>query len=161
MSSIHDYKVKEVSGKEVDLSQYKGKVVLVVNTASKCGFTAQYKDLEDLYKQYKDKNFEILAFPSNDFRNQEPLKGDEITEFCEINFGVTFKVFDKVNVKGAEQVPLFKYLSDKSLNGKFNSVPKWNFHKYLVDKNGQVVDYYYSITNPNSSKVKKAIDKLL
>jgi glutathione peroxidase len=161
MSSIHDYKVKEVSGKEVDLSQYKGKVVLVVNTASKCGFTAQYKDLEDLYKQYKDKNFEILAFPSNDFRNQEPLKGDEITEFCEINFGVTFKVFDKVNVKGVEQEPLFKYLSDKSLNGKFNSVPKWNFHKYLVDKNGQVVDYYYSITNPNSSKVKKAIDKLL
>jgi glutathione peroxidase len=161
MSSIHDYKVKEVNGKEVDLSQYKGKVVLVVNTASKCGFTAQYKDLEDLYKQYKDKNFEILAFPSNDFMNQEPLKGAEITEFCEINFGVTFKVFDKVNVKGPDQIPLFKYLSDKSLNGKFSSVPKWNFHKYLVDKNGHVVDYYYSITNPNSSKVKKAIDKLL
>lgn len=161
MKSIHQFEVKDVSGKEISMSDYKGKVLLIVNTASKCGFTPQYKDLEALYKEYEGKDFEILGFPSNQYQNQEPLEGNEIQEFCEINYGVTFKMFDKVKVKGDDAIPLYQFLSKKELNGKLNSSPKWNFHKYLVNKDGEVVDFYYTITNPNSSKVKRAIDKLL
>lgn len=161
MKTVHDFKAKEITGKEVDLSDYKGKVLLIANTASKCGFTPQYKDLEKLYQEYKDKGLEILAFPSNQFMGQEPLEGEEIQEFCEVNYGVTFKVFDKVDVKGDTQTPLFKYLSNKDENGKVNLAPKWNFQKYLVDREGKVVDYFLPITNPDSSKVKKAIEKLL
>lgn len=161
MSTVHDIEVKEISGKSKDLGDYKGKVLLIVNTASKCGFTPQFKDLEELYQDYKDKDFEILGFPSNQFQNQEPLEGEELSQFCEINYGVTFKIFDKVDVKGDNASPLFQYLSNKDLNGEVNSTPKWNFHKFLVNKEGQVVDYFYTITNPNSKKVRRAIDKLL
>lgn len=161
MKTIHDFKAKEITGKEVDLSNYKGKVLLITNTASKCGLTPQYKDLENLYQEYKDKGFEILAFPSNQFMGQEPLEGEAIQEFCEVNYGVTFKVFDKVDVKGETQTPLFKYLSNKDENGKVNLSPKWNFQKYLIDKEGKVVDYFLPTTNPDSSKVKKAIEKIL
>lgn len=159
--TVHDFKVKDIRGNEVELSQYKDKVLLIVNTASKCGLTPQYKDLENLYNEFKDKGLEILAFPSNQFMGQEPLEGDAIQEFCEINYGVTFKVFDKTDVIGDTQNPLFKYLSNKNENGKVNVAPKWNFQKYLVDKNGKVVDYFLPITNPDSSKVKNAIKKLL
>lgn len=159
--SIHQFKVKDIAGKEVDLADYKGKVVMVVNTATECGFTPQLGALEKLYEEYKDKGFEILGFPSNDFQNQEPREGDEIKSFCERNYGVKFHMFDKVHVKGPETTELFKFLSDKKLNGKISSTPKWNFHKYLIDKDGKVVDYFYTITNPTSGKVKKAIEKLL
>lgn len=161
MKSIHQFKSKEINGNEKDLADYKGKVLLIVNTASKCGFTPQFKDLEALYQDYKDKGLEILGYPSNQFKDQEPLEGEKLSEFCEINYGVTFKIFDKVNVKGEEVEPLFQYLSNKDLNGNVNSTPKWNFHKYLVNKNGEVVDYFLTITNPNSKKVRKAIEKLL
>ena len=161
MKSAHDVVVKEIGGKEKALSQYRGKVLLIVNTASKCGFTPQFKDLEALYQEYKDKDFEILGFPSNQFQNQEPLEGEQLSEFCELNYGVTFKMFDKIDVKGESADPLFQYLSNKDLNGQVNSTPKWNFHKYLVNKEGKVVDYFYTFTNPNSGKVRKAIDKLL
>lgn len=161
MESVHDAVVKEISGNEKTLSQYRGKVLLIVNTASKCGFTPQFKDLEALYQAYKDKDFEILGFPSNQFQNQEPLEGEQLSEFCELNYGVTFKIFDKIDVKGDSADPLFQYLSNKDLNGQVNSTPKWNFHKYLVNKEGKVVDYFYTFTNPNSNKVRKAIDKLL
>lgn len=161
MESVHDAVVKEIGGKEQPLSQYQGKVLLIVNTASKCGFTPQFKDLEALYQEYKDKDFEILGFPSNQFQNQEPLEGEQLSEFCELNYGVTFKMFDKIDVKGESADPLFQYLSNKDLNGQVNSTPKWNFHKYLVNKEGKVVDYFYTSTNPNSGKVRKAIDKLL
>ena len=161
MESVHDAVVKEIGGKEQALSQYQGKVLLIVNTASKCGFTPQFKDLEALYQEYKDKDFEILGFPSNQFQNQEPLEGEQLSEFCELNYGVTFKMFDKIDVKGESADPLFQYLSNKDLNGQVNSTPKWNFHKYLVNKEGKVVDYFYTFTNPNSGKVRKAIDKLL
>jgi glutathione peroxidase len=161
MESVHDAVVKEIGGKEKALSQYRGKVLLIVNTASKCGFTPQFKDLEALYQEYKDKDFEILGFPSNQFQNQEPLEGEQLSEFCELNYGVTFKMFDKIDVKGESADPLFQYLSNKDLNGQVNSTPKWNFHKYLVNKEGKVVDYFYTFTNPNSGKVRKAIDKLL
>ena len=161
MKTIHDFKVKDVSGNEIDLSQYKGKPLLIVNTASECGFTPQYKGMEEVYNEFKDQGFEVLAFPSNDFLGQEPLEGMEIQNFCETNYSTSFPIMEKVHVKGKDQHPVFKFLSDKKENGKVNSTPKWNFHKYLVDKEGNVVNYYYSITKPNSSKIKRAIKKLL
>lgn len=159
--SIHDFKVKDVSGNDVDLSDYKGKVLLVVNTASECGFTPQYKGMEALRNEFKNEGFEILAFPSNDFMGQEPLDGMEIQNFCERNYETTFPILEKVHVKGKDQHPIFKFLSNKSENGKVNSTPKWNFHKYLIDKEGKVVDFYYTVTKPDSSKVKRAVKKLI
>ncbi len=161
MKSIHQFTVKDLKQQDVSLEKYKGKVLLIVNTASKCGLTPQYKDLEDLYVAFKGKDFEILAFPSNDFGSQEPLNGAEIQEFCDINFKTTFPLFDKVVVTGDHACPLFHFLSDKSLNGKVNVAPKWNFQKYLINKEGEVVDYYLPITSPTTSKIKKAISKLL
>ncbi len=161
MKNIYQFTVKDLNGEEVSLEQYKGKVLLIVNTASGCGFTPQLKEMEALYSEYKDQGVEVLAFPSNNFGGQEPLEGFEIQNFCELNFKTTFPIFEKTDVKGGNQSDLFQFLSNKSENGSVNSTPKWNFHKYLVNKDGKVVDYYYSITKPNSSKVKKAIDKLL
>lgn len=161
MKSIHQFTVKDVTGSKVSLEKYKGKVLLIVNTASECGFTPQLKDLESLYQAYKGKGVEVLAFPSNDFGGQEPLDGSAIQQFCELNYKTSFPIFEKSHVKGTKQSELFQFLSSKKENGKVNSTPKWNFHKYLVNQDGQVIDYYYSITKPNSSKIKKAIDKLL
>lgn len=161
MKSIHQFKAKDIDGNEVSLEKYKGKVLLIVNTASKCGFTPQLDAMEELYKEYKDEDFEILAFPSNDFGGQEPLEGEALKQFCMIDYKAEYPIFDKVHVKGKGAHPLFEFLSDKSQNGAVNSIPKWNFHKYIVDKTGQVVDYYYSITSPTSRKIKKKIDKLL
>ncbi|MDZ4845687.1 MAG: glutathione peroxidase [Chitinophagales bacterium] len=159
--SIHQFTVKNLAGKDVPLEKYKGKALLIVNTASKCGYTPQYAQLEKLREKYKDKGFEILGFPSNDFGGQEPLEGEAIQEFCEVNYGVTFPVFEKVHVKGSKVAPLFKFLSDKKLNGEVSSVPKWNFHKYLIDKEGRVVDFFYTITNPDAPRLSRAIEKLL
>lgn len=159
--SIYQFNVKTLSGKEVSLGDYANKVILVVNTASKCGFTPQLAQLEQLYATYKDKGFEVLAFPSNEFGEQEPLEGEKIEQFCQRNYGVTFPVFEKTEVKGKNASPLFQFLADKRKNGKVSSVPKWNFHKYLIDKSGKVVDYFYTITTPTSGKVTKAIEKLL
>ncbi|MFK8105255.1 MAG: glutathione peroxidase [Saprospiraceae bacterium] len=159
--SIHQFTVQNIEGEAVDLSIYKGKVLLIVNTASKCGFTPQLESMETLYNEFQDKGFEILAFPSNDFAGQEPLKGKEIQEFCVLNYQANYPIFAKLSVKGKNADELFKFLSDKQLNGQVNSTPKWNFHKYLVDKEGNVVDYFYSFTSPTSSRVKKAIAKLL
>lgn len=158
---LHHFKVKDLTGKEVDLADYKGKVVMVVNTATECGFTPQLGDLEQLYKEYREKGFEILGFPSNDFAGQEPRDGDAIGQFCQKNYGVSFPMFDKMHVKGKETSDLFQFLSDKKLNGKVSSTPRWNFHKYLVDKDGQVTDYFYTFTKPTAGRVKKAIEKLL
>ena len=159
--SIHQFSVNDIKGQAVDLSKYKGKVLLIINTASKCGFTPQLKAMEELYQEYKDKGLEILAFPSNDFAGQEPLNGEEIESFCTLNYQSSFPIFEKVHVKGKDRNDLYQFLSDKKENGKLNSVPKWNFHKYLIDKEGKVVDYFYAITSPTSSKVKRAIEKLL
>ncbi|TVR80518.1 MAG: glutathione peroxidase [Chitinophagaceae bacterium] len=159
--NIFNFKVKKIDGTEVSLSEYKGKVLLIVNTASKCGFTPQFKELESLYKEYNEKEFEILGFPSNDFSEQEPLEGYDIQSFCEINYGVTFPIFDKTKVKGKNQSELFKFLSDKKQNGSINSTPRWNFHKYLIDKNGEVRDYFYTFTKPTANRVKTKIDQLL
>jgi len=159
--SIFQFSVEDIDGKTVSLEDYKGKVLLIVNTASKCGFTPQLEGMEELYAMYKDKGFEVLAFPSNDFAGQEPLEGEELKQFCVMKYEAKYPIFDKVHVKGKDVAPLYEFLSKKSLNGKVNSVPKWNFHKYLVDQEGKVVDYYYSITSPTSGKIKRNIEKLL
>jgi glutathione peroxidase len=161
VKSVHNFRVQDISGKEVSLSNYKGKVLLIVNTASECGFTPQYEELEELYQLYSTKGFEVLAFPSNDFGGQEPLNGIEIQQFCSVKFHTTFPIFNKVHVKGEQADPLFKFLSNKSENGNVDIAPKWNFHKYLIDKDGRVIDYYLSTTSPTSSKVKKAIEALI
>ena len=160
-TSIHQFTVKDIEGNEVSLDRYKGKAVLIINTASKCGFTPQLEEMEELYEEFKEDGLEILAFPSNDFAGQEPLSGEDLHQFCVIQYKAQYPIFEKTHVKGEDANPLFKFLSSKKLNGKFSSKPKWNFHKYLIDKEGQVVDYYYSITKPNSSKIKKAIKKIL
>ncbi len=159
--SIHRFNVNDLTGNPVNLSNYRGKVLLIVNTASECGFTPQFEDLEKLYNEFKDEDFEILAFPSNDFGGQEPLDGEAIQEFCELNYNVSFPIFEKSHVKGSRVNKLYEFLSNKRLNGRFNSVPKWNFHKYLIDKNGRLVNYYFTMTNPNSSKIRNAITNLL
>ncbi|MFI5221372.1 MAG: glutathione peroxidase [Bacteroidia bacterium] len=159
--NIYSFKMKNIAGEEVSLSAFKGKVILVVNTASECGFTPQYKELEALYEFYKDKGFVIIAFPSNDFGKQEPLNGKEIRAFCEDQYHTTFPIFDKIHVKGKDASGFYKFLSDKKLNGHLSSTPKWNFHKYLINRNGEVVDYFYSTTKPTSKKIKKTIEKLL
>lgn len=161
-NSLHQYKIKSARGKEIDLSEYKGKVVLVVNTASKCGFTPQFEDLEKLYQEYKDQGLVIIGTPSNEFGGQEPNSSEGAQEFCQINYGVSFPITEKIHVKkGPEQHPLFQFLTDKSKNGKVGFAPLWNFQKYLVDKNGKVVDFYMTFTKPSAPKVKKAIQKLL
>lgn len=160
-NTIHQFTVKNLQGKDISLEKYKGKVLMVVNTASKCGLTPQYGQLEELYAEYKDKGLEILGFPSNDFGGQEPLEGEALGEFCEINYGVSFPIFEKMHVKGEKASEVFQFLSDKKLNGKVNSTPKWNFHKYLVDKEGKVVDYFLPVTTPDAKRLKRAIEKLL
>jgi glutathione peroxidase len=159
--SIYQFNVKKLNGEEVSLGEFKNKVLLIVNTASQCGFTPQLKELEELRKEYKDKDFEILAFPSNDFGGQEPLDGSAIGTFCAINFGTHFPVFDKVRVRGPYIHPLFQFLADKKLNGAVKSAPRWNFHKYLIDAHGLVTDFFYPFTKPTSAKIRKRIDKLL
>ncbi len=159
--TIYPFKIRKINGKEQDLSAYKDKVVLIVNTASGCGFTPQLKELQELRTHYESEDFEILGFPSNDFGRQEPLNGEEIQSFCEVNYGVEFPVFEKVMVRGSHAHPLFQFLRDKKLNGHINSTPRWNFHKYLVNREGEVVDYFYPFTKPGSAKIKKKIQKLL
>lgn len=159
--SIHQFTVKDLAGNEVKLKDYKGKVLLIVNTASRCGYTPQFDGLEKLYNKYKDKGFAVLGFPSNDFGSQEPLNGQAIHAFCEVNYGVTFPLFEKVHVRGSKAAPLFQFLSDKKLNGKIDSAPKWNFHKYLINQEGKVVDFFYTITAPDAWRLQRAIEKLL
>lgn len=159
--TIYPFKSKLLNGKEKLLSDYNNKVLLIVNIASGCGFTPQLKELQELRNSFVDEGFEVLGFPSNDFGSQEPLEGNQIHEFCEVNYGVQFPVFEKTLVRGDAAHPLFKFLRDKKLNGKFNATPRWNFHKYLINRNGEVVDYFYPFTKPNSTKIRKKIQRLL
>lgn len=161
VETVYQFTVNDLSGQPVSLSDYKGKVLLIVNTASKCGLTPQLKGLEALYQKYKDKGLVILGFPSNDFGGQEPLVGDAIQEFCTKNYGVTFPVFDKVVVKGDAACPLYQFLSDEARNGKVSSKPMWNFHKYLIDRDGKVQDFFISSTAPDADRLQKAIEALL
>lgn len=141
-ASFHEYKVKSASGAETDLSQYKGKVVLVVNVASKCGFTPQYDGLEELYKKYKDQGLVILGFPSNQFGAQEPGTDQEIQDFCRMDYGVTFPVMAKVDVNGKEATPVYDFLKSSAPGILGIEAIKWNFTKFLVGKDGQVIKRY-------------------
>jgi glutathione peroxidase len=161
VQNIYSFNVQNIKGEIVELSAYKNKVVLIVNTASECGFTPQYKELEQLYNNYKEKGFEILAFPSNDFGKQEPLTGKNLQNFCELNFRISFPLFEKVIVTGHRAIPLFQFLSTKSLKGKVNMSPKWNFQKYLINRKGEVVDYFFPFTRPTSASISKAIERLI
>lgn len=158
--TIYQYDIVTLDGEEINLSKFKNKVLLIVNTASQCGFTSQLKDLAKLKEKYANEDFEILAFPSNDFGGQEPLEGKELSDFCN-QTATNYKFFDKIRVRGPYAHPLFKFLSDKKLNGVLSSVPRWNFHKFLIDRSGRVIDFFYPFTNPTSSKIRKKISRLL
>ncbi|SFK25678.1 glutathione peroxidase [Marinilactibacillus piezotolerans] len=152
---ITDYTVTDMSENEISLSKYAGKPLLIVNTASQCGLASQLKDLENLYQDYKEKGFVVLGFPCSQFMNQEPLEGEEIAEFCQMNYGVSFPLFDKIKVNGDETHPLFKYLKDQT----GNKMIKWNYTKFLIDADGEVVNRYAPTTSPK--KIAKDIEKLL
>lgn len=156
--SIYDFEVNTLKGEEESLSKYKGKVLLVVNTASKCGFTPQYKGLQEVYEKFKDRGFEVLGFPSNQFAGQEPGESDEIAEYCEINYGVTFPMFEKIDVKGDEAHPLFKYLSKEAPGVLGSKSVKWNFTKFLVDQDGRVLKRFAPKTTPQ--QIESDISKL-
>lgn len=151
--TLYDFKVKDIYGNDYDLSQLKGKKVLIVNTASKCGFTPQYADLEKLYETYGGDDFTIIGFPSNDFMNQEPGTNEEIATFCKINYGVTFPMMEKISVKGKDIHPLYTWLTQKSENGRIDEKVKWNFNKFMIDENGNVVGYAPSSTRPLSDEI--------
>lgn len=153
--SALDFKVKTIDGKEVSLDKYKGKVVMIVNVASKCGLTPQYEGLETLYKKYKDKDFVILGFPANEFGKQEPGTNEEIKEFCTSKYNVDFDMFSKIVVKGKGQSPLYKYLTSKS---KPSGDIKWNFEKFLIDREGKIVHRFAPPVTPDSPEVVKAVE---
>ena len=155
------FKAQNIDGKEVDLSRYQGKVLLIVNTASQCGYTPQYEGLEAIYKKYKGQGFEILAFPANEFGHQEPGSNSEIKTFCSNNYHVTFPLFGKVVVKGAGIHPLYDYLTSTKTNPKFAGAIPWNFAKFLVDRNGDVVARFDPADKPESPKVTRAIEEAL
>ena len=156
--SFYDIKVKTIDGEDFDLSTFKGKKLLVVNVASKCGLTPQYKQLEELYKEYKNQNFTVLAFPSSDFANQEYTDSQKISSFCQKNYGVTFPIFEKVSVKGKHKHPFYQWLTEKNKNGKKNVSVLWNFQKFTIDENGYWIDYFLPTTSPKSKKIVKWIN---
>ncbi len=158
-SNISDISVIDMNGDTVNLSSYKGKVLMIVNVASKCGFTPQYDDLEKIYKTYQPKGFEIIALPCNDFGNQEPGTNEEIKNFCTVNYGVTFKLFDKIIVKGDNKIPLYKKLTDNPVTG--TSEIKWNFEKFVIAKDGSIVARFPSKVKPTDTLITDLIEKEL
>ena len=158
LSAFHTFKMKAIDGTEIDFSQYKGKKVLVVNTASACGFTPQFADLQTLHEQMGDK-VAILGFPANNFMGQEPKDNEEIATFCTQNYGVTFQMFEKIDVIGSNQHPLYKYLSDSAQNGWNDQAPTWNFCKYLIDENGTLANYFTMTVNPLDAQIIDAINQ--
>lgn len=154
IKSIYDYKVEGLDGKEINFADFKGKKILIVNTASECGFTPQYADLETLSKNYKDR-LVVIGFPANNFGGQEPGSNAEIGAFCQKNYGVSFPMAAKVSVKGDDTAPIFKYLTEKELNGVKNTNILWNFTKFLVDENGKLIDSFISTTKPTDDAITK------
>ena len=157
---LYALKAKTIDGQSISLAQYNGKVALVVNTASKCGFTPQYKALQALYDKYKDRGFVVLGFPSNDFLRQEPGTNAEINNFCSLRYGVSFPLFEKAPVKGKDTQPVFRYLKSTPIGGKGGEIG-WNFTKFLIDQDGRVVARFGSMTKPDSAKVTAKIEALL
>ena len=152
-NTIYDFTVTDIDGNPFSFKTLQGKKIMVVNTASKCGFTPQYADLEKLYQQFKDSNFTIIAFPSNDFLKQEPGTDSEIKDFCTVNYGVTFPVMSKIHVKGKKMAPIYKFLTSKEQNGLEDTKVKWNFQKYLINADGTLAKVIYSPTKPTDQEV--------
>lgn len=157
-SSFYEFEVTDIDGNSFSFNQLKGKKVMIVNVASKCGFTPQYEQLEALYQKYKDQNFVIIGFPANNFKEQEPGSNEEIKSFCTLTYGVTFPMMDKISVKGDDMAPLYQWLTDKDLNGESNSSVKWNFQKYLINENGILVDVVNPWVSPDTTKIIKWIE---
>ncbi|WP_435520616.1 glutathione peroxidase [Algoriphagus limi] len=151
-SEFYNFKMKDLDGNEVDFNQFKGKKVLIVNVASKCGYTPQYAALQELHENYGDK-IQILAFPANNFGGQEPGSNEEIKEFCTANYGVTFPVFEKISVKGFDKHPLYRWLSDEKLNGWNSQEPTWNFCKYYINENGELMKFFPSAVAPLDEEI--------
>ncbi|MBT8308947.1 MAG: glutathione peroxidase [Flavobacteriaceae bacterium] len=156
-TSIYDIEINDLSGNPINLKDFQGKYLLFVNVASKCGFTSQYKALQSLHDNYNDKLM-VIGVPCNQFGGQEPGTAEDIGVFCERNYGVSFLMTEKINVKGTNQHPLYSWLTTKGLNGKSNSSVKWNFQKYLVGQNGKLINHYLSITGPMSNKITKHLN---
>ena len=154
--SIYDININTLDGSPIDLKTFQGKYILFVNVASECGFTNQYEGLQKLYNKYKD-DLMVIGVPCNQFGKQEPGNSEQIQSFCQKNYGVTFLMTEKINVKGKDKHPLYKWLTNKDLNGKNNTSVKWNFQKYVIGRNGEYIDYFYSMTKPMSSKITKLI----
>ena len=159
--TVYDFTVKDIDGKDVSLSAYKGKTLLIVNVASLCGNTPQYKDIQALYENYKGKGLVVLGFPANNFMGQEPGNNEEIKKFCTKEYAVTFPMFSKISVKGKDIAPLYSFLTKKSENGVVDADVKWNFQKFLINKKGEVVQWVSPSKSVNDPDVKKAIEKEL
>ncbi len=156
--SAYDFSFEGLDGQRIDLKDYKGKPMLIVNTASQCGFTSQYRQLEELYKKYSEKGLVVIGVPSNDFGGQEPGNNEEIRNFCQLNYGVTFRMAGKQIVKGDKAHPFYAWARDMLGEG---STPRWNFHKYVVGRDGRLIDYFGSMTRPDSEKITSLIEKEL
>jgi glutathione peroxidase len=161
MATIHEFKVKDIKGTERSLSEFAGKVLLVVNVASKCGSTPQYKGLEALYQRYRERGFAVLGFPANDFAHQEPGTDEEIQNFCSLTYGVTFPMFAKISVKGKDIHPLYAFLTDKKTNPGFSGKITWNFNKFLVDRTGAIVGRFDTKDEPLGDKIPRAVQEAL
>ena len=160
-NSVYDFTMKDIDGKDTSLAQYRGKVLLLVNVASRCGFTPQYEGLEKVYLKYKDRGLVILGFPANNFMSQEPGTNEEIKTFCSLKYNVTFPMFSKISVKGDDIHPLYKYLTDKQSNPQFGGDVKWNFNKFLIGRDGKIVGRFEPAVKPESEEVTKVIEKAL
>jgi glutathione peroxidase len=160
-SGVLEYTLNSIDGQPAPLSAYKGKVVLIVNVASRCGFTPQYEGLEAIYRKYKDQGFVILGFPANNFGGQEPGTNDEIKTFCSSKYNVTFPMYAKISVKGDDKAPLYQFLTGKDTDPQFGGDIKWNFTKFLVDRNGKIVARFESPVKPESPEMTGAIEKTL
>jgi glutathione peroxidase len=160
-SSIYDFQVEDIDGRAVGLGEYRGKVLLVVNVASRCGFTYQYEGLEALYREYGGRGLVVLGFPANDFLRQEPGSNEQIKEFCTLNYGVSFPMFAKIHVKGRGAHPLYRFLTDKRTNPRFAGGISWNFNKFLIGRDGAVLDRFGSREEPGSDRVRRAVEQAL
>src|SRR5689334_9183822 len=160
-NSVYDFTMKDIDGKETNLAQYRGKVLLLVNVASRCGYTPQYEGLEKVYLKYKDRGLVILGFPANNFMGQEPGTNEEIKTFCSLKYNVTFPMFSKISVKGDDMHPLYKYLTDKQSDPEFGGDVKWNFNKFLVGRDGKIIGRFEPAIKPESPEVAQAIEKAL
>ena len=159
--SIYEFTLNDIDGNPVNLITFKDKIILLVNVASKCGFTPQYKSLQELYEKYKEKGLVVLGFPANNFLSQEPGTDSEIKQFCSLKYHVTFPLFSKISVKGDDTAPLYKFLTDKETNPEFSGKIKWNFTKFLFNCQGNIVDRFSPMTKPNSKKITKRIEQIL